>query len=142
MFPQSYLEGHHLPGLLQALPQLHTLQLPDAAVEGQEQLDALLAATQLTSIQLNSLQRLTSSCADVPCSWQRLELTGFVDCATATYLPLHSLTQPLVLGALATTMARNDDCDRLAAAVHNLTQACKVPVRVKVLRLNMFAMAA
>ncbi|KAJ9521421.1 hypothetical protein QJQ45_001195 [Haematococcus lacustris] len=44
------LEG--LPGLLQALPRLHTLQLPGAAVKGQEQLDTLLAATQLTSILL------------------------------------------------------------------------------------------
>ncbi|KAL6751476.1 hypothetical protein V8C86DRAFT_3030106 [Haematococcus lacustris] len=71
------LEG--LPGLLQALPRLHTLQLPDAAVKGQEQMDALLAATQLTSIQLHSLRGLTSSRADVPCSWQRLELTGRPD---------------------------------------------------------------
>ncbi|GFH31421.1 hypothetical protein HaLaN_30466 [Haematococcus lacustris] len=45
-----YLMG--LPELLQALPQLHTLQLPGAAVKGQERLDTLLAATQLTSIQL------------------------------------------------------------------------------------------
>ncbi|KAJ9532479.1 hypothetical protein QJQ45_010508 [Haematococcus lacustris] len=142
MFRQLYLEGQHLPGLLQALPRLHTLQLPGAAVKGQEQLDALLAATQLTSIQLKSLQRLTSSRADAPCRWQRLELTGCVDCATAAYLPLHSLTQPLVLGALAIVTAQDDDCDRVAAAVHNLTQACKVPVRVKVLRLNMFAMSA
>ncbi|KAL6751477.1 hypothetical protein V8C86DRAFT_2778069 [Haematococcus lacustris] len=73
--------------LLQALPQLHTLQLPDAAVEGQEQLDMLLAATQLTSIQLGSLEGLTSS-----------------------------------------------------AAVHNLTQACRVPVRIKKLWLNMAAL--
>ncbi|KAL6759649.1 hypothetical protein V8C86DRAFT_1257234 [Haematococcus lacustris] len=46
-----HLEG--LANLLQALHQLHTLQLPDAAVHGQQQLDILLAATQLTSIQLN-----------------------------------------------------------------------------------------
>ncbi|KAJ9533513.1 hypothetical protein QJQ45_026595 [Haematococcus lacustris] len=142
MFRQLYLEGQHLPGLLQALPRLHTLQLPGAAVKGQEQLDALLAATQLTSIQLKSLMGLTSSRADVPCRWQRLELTGFVDCATVAYLPLNSLTQPLVLGALAIVTAQDDDCDLVAAAVHNVTQACKVPVRVKVLRLITFAMPA
>ncbi|KAL6759647.1 hypothetical protein V8C86DRAFT_1257106 [Haematococcus lacustris] len=119
-----------LPSLLQALPHLHTLQLPDATVYGQQHLDALLAATQLTSIQLRALERLTSSSADVPCSWQRLELTGYVDCATVAHLPLHSLTQPLVLGGLSTQ-------DLVAAAVHNLTQACNVPVRVKELWLDM-----
>ncbi|KAJ9533508.1 hypothetical protein QJQ45_026544 [Haematococcus lacustris] len=148
------LEG--LPRLLQALPQLHTLQLPDAIVRsqeqldalqlhdaivsGEEQLDALLAATQLTSIKLSSLEGLMSSCADEPCSWQRLELTGCMDCATAAYLPLHSLTQPLVLGALH--MRNVNDLDLMAAAVHNLTQACKVPVRMKVLRLDMLALPA
>ncbi|KAJ9532461.1 hypothetical protein QJQ45_010512 [Haematococcus lacustris] len=131
-----------LPGLLQALPQLHTLQLPDAAPEGQMQLDALLAATQLTSIKLNSLEGLTSSCADVPCSWQRLELTGCVDCATAAYLPLHSLTQPLVVGSLEITAdyRSSGGSPLVAAAAHNLTQACQVPVRIKVWRLYMCAM--
>ncbi|KAJ9521989.1 hypothetical protein QJQ45_024897 [Haematococcus lacustris] len=124
-----------LPGLLQALPQLHTLQLPDAIAYGQEQsIDALLAATQLTSIQLSSCQKLRSSRADVPCSWQRLELTGYVDCASVAQLPLHSLCQPLVLNNLFISSGR-DDCALVAAAVHNLTQACKVPVRIKALRL-------
>ncbi|KAL6756067.1 hypothetical protein V8C86DRAFT_2658255, partial [Haematococcus lacustris] len=90
-----------LSELLQALPRLHTLQLPGAAVYGQEQLDTLLAATQLSSIKLRSFQRLTMLRADVPCSWQRMELTGYVDCSSAAHLPLHSLTQPLVLAALA-----------------------------------------
>ncbi|KAL6750720.1 hypothetical protein V8C86DRAFT_3030732 [Haematococcus lacustris] len=137
-----YLGG--LPGLLQALPQLHTLQLPDAVVKGQEQLDTLLAATQLTSIQLHSLERLTNSCADVPCSWQRLELTDSVDCATAAHLPLHSLTQPLVLGALSIRIDEGDNCALAAAAVHNLTQACKVPLKIEDLWLYMSeaAMAA
>ncbi|KAJ9531618.1 hypothetical protein QJQ45_021759, partial [Haematococcus lacustris] len=124
-----------LSGLLHALPQLHTLQLPDARVYGQEQLDALLAATQLTSIQL---KELTSSCADVPCSWQRLELTGFVDCASAAHLPLQSLTQPLQLGRLLIRTDQGDHCDLVAAAVHNLTQACSVPVRIKALQLGMY----
>ncbi|KAJ9522000.1 hypothetical protein QJQ45_024890 [Haematococcus lacustris] len=124
-----------LPGLLQVLPQLHTLQLPDAIAYGQEQsIDALLAATQLTSIQLSSCQKLHSSRADVPCSWQRLELTGYVDCAIVAHLPLHSLTQPLVLNKLFISSG-SDDCAVVAAAVHNLTQACSVPVRIKALRL-------
>ncbi|KAJ9532487.1 hypothetical protein QJQ45_010553 [Haematococcus lacustris] len=127
-----HLQG--LPGLLQALPRLHTLQLPHV---GQDQVDALLAATQLTSIQLGSLEGLISSRADAPCSWQRLKLTGSVDCSSAAHLPLHSLTQPLVLGAL---QCNANDLDLVAAAVNNLTQACKLPVMIKVLRLRMFVM--
>ncbi|KAJ9533533.1 hypothetical protein QJQ45_026578, partial [Haematococcus lacustris] len=126
-----------LSGLLQALPQLHTLQLPDAKLCSLEDLDALLAATQLTSIQLNSLDGLPYSCADVPCSWQRLELTGCVDCISAAHLPLHTLTQPLMLGALSLRIDEGDDCDLVAAAVHNLTQACSVPVRIVDLWLYM-----
>ncbi|KAL6759665.1 hypothetical protein V8C86DRAFT_3133160 [Haematococcus lacustris] len=125
-----------LPGLLQALPQLHTLQLPDTVVLGHDELDALLAATQLTSIKLKSLQRLTSACADVPFSWQQLELTGSIDCSSAAHLPLHILTQPLVLGRLAIHIG-NDKRSLVAAAVHNLTQACSVPVRIKELWLTM-----
>ncbi|KAJ9521997.1 hypothetical protein QJQ45_024888, partial [Haematococcus lacustris] len=130
-----------MPELLQAFPRLHTLQLPDAAVKGQEQLDTLRAATQLTSIQLGLLGGLTSSRADVPCSWQRLELTGCVDHSSAAYLPLHSLTQPLLLGTLIISINGDDaGCAVVAVAVHNLTQACKVSVRIKVLRLSMFVM--
>ncbi|KAJ9532446.1 hypothetical protein QJQ45_010540 [Haematococcus lacustris] len=128
---------HNLRGLtrlLHVLPQLHTLQLPCAVVYGQEQLDTLLAATQLTSIQLNSLMGLTSSHADAPCSWQRLELTGDIGCSSAAHLPLHSLTQPLVLGELRVD---TDYCRWVAAAVDNLTQGCSVPVRIKVLHLRM-----
>ncbi|KAJ9532450.1 hypothetical protein QJQ45_010543 [Haematococcus lacustris] len=123
----SHLEG--LPRLLQGLPQLHTLQLPCAVVRGHEELTSLLAATQLTSIQLSSSQDLGSSRADAPCSWQRLELMGLVGCSSVAHLPLHSLTQPLVLGELEVEYD-TDDCDLVAAAFHNLTQACKVPVRI------------
>ncbi|KAJ9533919.1 hypothetical protein QJQ45_027010 [Haematococcus lacustris] len=126
------LEG--LPRLLQALPRLHTLQLPDAAVKGQEQMDALLAATQLTSIQLSSMKGLTSSCADVPCSWQRLELTGRGGWMTLTYLPLHSLSQALVLGHLGIRARDNPD---VAAALHLLAEAITVPVQIMELAVNM-----
>ncbi|KAJ9532838.1 hypothetical protein QJQ45_010961 [Haematococcus lacustris] len=128
-----------LPRLLQALPQLHTLQLPYALVWRQEELDALLAVTQLTSIQLKSVAGLTSSRADARCSWQRLDLRDPVRCATAAYLPLHSLTQPLVLDQLVIT--GYDNRTLVAAAVHNLTQACKVPVRINELLLDMEAAA-
>ncbi|KAJ9510194.1 hypothetical protein QJQ45_015676 [Haematococcus lacustris] len=131
--------NHHmagLHGLLQALPQLHTLQLPQTGLWGHEQVDALLAATQLTSIQLSGSLNIYISRADAPCSWQRLELTDSCDCSSAAYLPLHSLTQPLVLGELTIETA-TDDCTLVAAAVHNLTQACRVPVRIGGLSLDM-----
>ncbi|KAJ9521657.1 hypothetical protein QJQ45_009002 [Haematococcus lacustris] len=126
-----------LPSLLQVLPQLHTLQLPCVRVCGQEELDTLLAATQLTSLQFGSLVGLTSSRGDVPCSWQRLELTDSVLYSSVAHLPLHSLTQPLGLAALSIVADKGDDYALLAAAVHNLAQACKVPVRIKVLKLCM-----
>ncbi|KAJ9521488.1 hypothetical protein QJQ45_008889 [Haematococcus lacustris] len=128
----GYHELWDLPGLLQALPQLHTLQLPDAEVLGQGRLNRLLAATQLTSMQLDSLAGLRRSCADVPCSWQRLELTGYVDCATVAHLPLHSLTQPLVMGRLSVYIGK---ISPVAAAVHNLTRSRIVQVRIKELQL-------
>ncbi|KAL6752909.1 hypothetical protein V8C86DRAFT_3140454 [Haematococcus lacustris] len=62
-----------LPELLKALPRLHTLQLPAVSVWHQQPIDALLAATQLTSVQLGSILQLTSSRVDAPCSWQQLE---------------------------------------------------------------------
>ncbi|KAJ9532832.1 hypothetical protein QJQ45_010953 [Haematococcus lacustris] len=123
-----HLEG--LPGLLQALPRLHTLQLPDATVKGQQQTDTLLAATQLTSIQLSSLKGLTSSCADVPCSWQRLELTGRVGWKALTYLPLHSLSQPLVLNDVFIGV-KDSSNPAVAAALHNMAYVCKLPVKIK-----------
>ncbi|KAJ9514257.1 hypothetical protein QJQ45_012233 [Haematococcus lacustris] len=127
-----------LPQLLQELPQLHTLHLPEANLWTQQQLDALLAATQLTSIQLYLIDGLTSSRADAPCSWQRLELTASswsIPAITAAYLPLHSLTHPLLLNKLR--ISSQDSTALVTAAVHNLTQTCKVPVKVKVLTLNM-----
>ncbi|KAL6762101.1 hypothetical protein V8C86DRAFT_718218 [Haematococcus lacustris] len=105
---QSSLDS--VPQLLQllpALPQLHTLQLPEAEMRQQE-LEALLAATQITSVQLKSVE-LTSSHAATPCSWQRLELIGSISYDTAAYLPLHSLTQPLVLGRFG--LCAPDDMD-------------------------------
>ncbi|KAJ9531195.1 hypothetical protein QJQ45_006644 [Haematococcus lacustris] len=125
-----------LPGLLQVLPRLHTLQLPDANVRKQEQLDILLAATQLTSIQLGCLDGLTSSRADVPCSWQRLELIERVGWKAITYLPLHSLSQPLVLGKLDISVRDIPDPE-MAAALHLLAEAITVPVHIWQLVLKM-----
>ncbi|KAJ9521520.1 hypothetical protein QJQ45_008819 [Haematococcus lacustris] len=112
-----------LPQLLQVLPRLHTLQLPDASVMGPQQLSALLAATQLTSRMLT-------------CSLQQLELAGFTDCKCVAHLPLHSLTQPLVIGRLVVNAAEDKE---VAAAVRNLTQACKVQVQIKSMEFNCFS---
>ncbi|KAL6756062.1 hypothetical protein V8C86DRAFT_3026956 [Haematococcus lacustris] len=122
-----------LPRLLQALPRLHTLHLPGATGRGQEDLETLLAATQLTSIKLGSLKGLGSSRADAPCSWQRLELTSWISYATAANLPLHSLTHPWCWVASVLAWGAYGDVDPsllMAAAVHNLTQACNVPVKI------------
>ncbi|KAJ9526034.1 hypothetical protein QJQ45_009462 [Haematococcus lacustris] len=124
-------DQHNLQGVLQllpGLPRLHTLQLPVAALRQQQELDALLAATQLTSVQLGHVAGLDSSRSGAPCSWQRLELLS-ADLASAAYLPLHSLTHTLVLrGSLH--IAPEASSALVAAAVHNLTQACKAPVEI------------
>ncbi|KAL6757294.1 hypothetical protein V8C86DRAFT_2435560 [Haematococcus lacustris] len=125
-----------LPQLLQALPRLHTLNLPGATVQGQRQLVELLAATQLTSVHVGGFRDLDKPCAGLPCSWQRLEVTGIVDCTSAACLPLTSLTQPLVLGNLLVGHP-SVSIPVVSAAVLNLTQACKVPVNIRVLELSM-----
>ncbi|KAJ9521553.1 hypothetical protein QJQ45_008841 [Haematococcus lacustris] len=61
---------------------------------------------------------------------------GIVNCTSAACLPLTSLTQPLVLGNLLV----GHPCvsiPEVSAAVLNLTQACKVPVKICVLQLSM-----
>ncbi|KAJ9519477.1 hypothetical protein QJQ45_000570 [Haematococcus lacustris] len=121
--------------LLQGLPRLHTLHL-DGLLYGQE-LDALLAATQLTSVSVSLVGGLNSSHAEAPCSWQRLEMTQVHDCTTISDLPLHSLTQPLVLYGLGFDLFDLLDTKAsVAAAVYNLTQACKVAVRIQRLELH------
>ncbi|GFH32707.1 hypothetical protein HaLaN_31971, partial [Haematococcus lacustris] len=133
----SHLDGlEGLAELLQALPQLHTLQLPAVRVRRQQELDTLLAATQITSLQLSRVNALDISYADAPCSWQRLELTGMIDRGAFKYLPLHSLSQPLVLGKDLITV---EDIlnPAVAAALHLLAEAIKVPVKIKELSLSM-----
>ncbi|KAL6757114.1 hypothetical protein V8C86DRAFT_2632400 [Haematococcus lacustris] len=123
-----------LPHLLQALPQLHTLQLPDTVVKEQH-LDDLMAATQLTRLQLDSLQELSSSRADAACSWQQLELTGSLNYTSITCLPLHALTQPLVVGRLEVSVY--GVCPVVPAAVRNLALTCRAPIRFNRLLLDM-----
>ncbi|KAJ9532909.1 hypothetical protein QJQ45_011003 [Haematococcus lacustris] len=77
------------------LPSLHTLQMSEDVV-GQEQLDALLALTQITHLSIMKFSGLTSSRASAACSWRQLEV-NWMDWDSAAYLPLHSLTHPLHL---------------------------------------------
>ncbi|KAJ9532504.1 hypothetical protein QJQ45_010583 [Haematococcus lacustris] len=126
-----------LIGDLRALPQLHTLQLAETTLRCTHELDILLAATQLTSIQLASVQGLTSSRASAPCSWQRLELTGSIDCTSAAHLPLHSLTQPLVLGELCCSVDLVTTPEA-AATLHSLAGAWKQLPVVRCVQLDMF----
>ncbi|GFH25483.1 hypothetical protein HaLaN_23459, partial [Haematococcus lacustris] len=128
------LEG--LTEVVQMLPQLHTLQLPDFTVSHQQQLTTLLAATQITSLQLATVQACDTSYADAPCSWQRLELTGGIAWRAIAYLPLHSLSQPLVLRRLAISVEDIPDPE-MAAALHLLAEAIKVPVLIKGVELTM-----
>ncbi|KAJ9517019.1 hypothetical protein QJQ45_002530 [Haematococcus lacustris] len=126
-----------LTEVLQALPQLHTLQLPELVVLGRQALSTLLASTQITSLQLSTIVPFSTSYADAPCSWQRLELTGKVWKAI-TYLPLHSLTQPLVLGTL--DICAKDILDpEVPAALYFLAEAIKVPVKINELHMCMLS---
>ncbi|GFH21673.1 hypothetical protein HaLaN_19026 [Haematococcus lacustris] len=128
------LEG--LAELLQALPQLHTLQLPGTRIKDQQQLITLLAATQITNLQLDAVDALDASYADAPCNWQRLELIGMNDRGALSCLPLHSLSQPLVLGEYWFSV--DDILDpAVAASLHLLAEAIKVPVNIKELLLSM-----
>ncbi|KAJ9531001.1 hypothetical protein QJQ45_000999 [Haematococcus lacustris] len=124
-----------VPQLLQALPQLHTLHLPCTLVNGRQELDALLAATQLTNVQLMSMEGLAKPQAVAPCTWRQLKLTGRIDCATAACLPLHSLTQPLELQAFSVS-AKQDSNALVEAAVRNLTQAGRLRVKIHAMDLD------
>ncbi|KAJ9533232.1 hypothetical protein QJQ45_018336 [Haematococcus lacustris] len=110
-----------LPALAH-LPSLHTLVL-DVSNVGQEQLDALLALTQVTSLEVLGFSGLTSSRASAACSWRQLKVR-FMDWATAAYLPLHSLTHPLRLYRLGDATEEPSE-EVLAAAELNLCESNK-----------------
>ncbi|KAJ9532197.1 hypothetical protein QJQ45_003933 [Haematococcus lacustris] len=111
------------------LPRLHTLVLGECVV-GQEQLDALLELTQITSLEVQGFSGLTSSQASADCSWRRLKVFELA-WVTAAHLPLHSLTHPLQLFRLAVGIpqlnevvegTKNPSKEVLAAAEHNLCE--------------------
>ncbi|KAJ9533993.1 hypothetical protein QJQ45_027097 [Haematococcus lacustris] len=110
------------------LPSLHTLQISDDVV-GQEQLDALLALTQVTSLELFRFTGLTSSRASAACSWRQLEVHE-MDWVTAAHLPLHSLTHPLELHELESD-SKEPSIEVLAAAELNLCESNKAGLEVE-----------
>ncbi|KAJ9532184.1 hypothetical protein QJQ45_003908 [Haematococcus lacustris] len=110
-----------LPSLAH-LPCLHTLVV-GACVVGLEQLDALLALTHITSLQVATFSGLTSSWASAACSWRKLEVHS-MDWVTAAYLPLHSLTHPLWLHRLVGDV-KEPSIEVLAAAELNLCERNK-----------------
>ncbi|KAJ9532174.1 hypothetical protein QJQ45_003912 [Haematococcus lacustris] len=118
-------ECHTGPGLtalllaLAHLPSLHTLVVDDY-VEGQQQLHALLALTQITSLELYGFSGLTTSNASAACSWRQLKVWR-LDWVSAAYLPLHSLTYPLWLRQLVTDIVEPSE-EELAAAELNLCE--------------------
>ncbi|KAJ9532568.1 hypothetical protein QJQ45_010691 [Haematococcus lacustris] len=105
-----------LPALAH-LPSLHTLVM-EGYVEGQQQLHALLARTQITHLELYGFRGLTSSRASADCSWRRLKVWR-LDWVSAAYLPLHSLTHPLRLRQLVKDTGE-PSVEVLAAAELNL----------------------
>ncbi|KAJ9520601.1 hypothetical protein QJQ45_007474 [Haematococcus lacustris] len=121
------------PQLMQALPSLVSLSVPNLVVKGVAELDTLLAATQLTRLVLEGVKRVAESRAQAACGWQRLKLmvgsVGF-DTMAAACLPLHSLTSSLVLGGM--TLARG-----VPQCVHNLRQRCTVYVDLDSLSVDM-----
>ncbi|KAJ9532902.1 hypothetical protein QJQ45_010995 [Haematococcus lacustris] len=118
-------ECHTGPGLtalllaLAHLPSLHTLVVDDY-VEGQQQLHALLALTQITRLEVYGFRGLTSSQAGAACSWRQLKVWR-LDWVSAAYLPLHSLTYPLWLRQLVTDIGEPSR-EELAAAELNLCE--------------------
>ncbi|KAJ9532183.1 hypothetical protein QJQ45_003909 [Haematococcus lacustris] len=112
--------------VLANLPSLHTLVLEDAVV-GLEQLDALLALTQITHLYVVYFSGLTSSRASAACSWRKLEVHS-MDLVTAAYLPLHSLTHPLNVYYLCDKADHTEEqpsIEVLAAAELNLCERNK-----------------
>ncbi|KAJ9517371.1 hypothetical protein QJQ45_016747 [Haematococcus lacustris] len=68
------LDQAGLQQLLRDLPNLQELVLPHVVVSGMQTLDALLAATQLTRLNVQAFTDLAESRAEAWCSWRYLEV--------------------------------------------------------------------
>ncbi|KAL6760602.1 hypothetical protein V8C86DRAFT_3132404 [Haematococcus lacustris] len=115
-----------LAPVLASLPSLHTLLLQEK-VAG-DQLDVLLAATQITHLQVYSISCLALSRVSAACSWRQLEVEE-MDWLSAAHLPLHSLTHPLHLALLGGVDSVGAEV--LAAAELNLCERNKAGLEVE-----------
>jgi hypothetical protein len=86
---------HHL---LTSCSLLTKLSL-DFVVLDQAGLDLLLAHPHIVNVTLVGIAA-TESRVDSPCSWEALQLSKQVDVRTVAYVPLHSLTEPVLVEAL------------------------------------------
>ncbi|KAJ9533645.1 hypothetical protein QJQ45_026721 [Haematococcus lacustris] len=112
---------------LASLPSLHTLLLLQETVHG-DQVDVLLAATQITHLQVYSIGCLVFSRVSAACSWRQLEVEE-MDWLSAAHLPLHSLTHPLQLALLGGVGPVGAEV--LAAAELNLCERHKAGLEVE-----------
>ncbi|KAJ9532182.1 hypothetical protein QJQ45_003913 [Haematococcus lacustris] len=118
--------------MLASLPSLHTLLLLQEIVHG-DQVDVLLAATQITHLQVYSISCLVFSRVSAACSWRQLEVEE-MDWLSAAHLPLHSLTHPLQLAQLGGVGPVGAEV--LAAAELNLCERNKAGLEVEDMWLN------
>ncbi|KAL6756390.1 hypothetical protein V8C86DRAFT_2649370 [Haematococcus lacustris] len=135
---QEYdLDFSGLPQLVQSLPCLQSLRLPLLILEPQD-MESLLAITQLTHITPLLQSRLQRSYADSACSWRHLDrndifIPDILD--NLAHLPLHALTHPLHIPELLVD-ANHLDLDLAKAALENLASRCTVPVTISSLTLR------
>ncbi|KAJ9505850.1 hypothetical protein QJQ45_010648 [Haematococcus lacustris] len=113
--------------VLASLPSLHTLLLLQDTVHG-DQVDVLLAATQITHLHVYSIGCLVFSRVSAACSWRQLEVEE-MDWVSAAHLPLHSLTHPLQLAQLGGVGPVGAEV--LAAAELNLCERNKAGLEVE-----------
>ncbi|KAJ9533102.1 hypothetical protein QJQ45_018157, partial [Haematococcus lacustris] len=122
--------------VLAHLPSLNTLMMSHERVVGQDQLDALLALTQITYLVVNSFCNLTESRATAGCSWQQLVLKQTV-WSPMQLLPLHSLTHPLHVDVIHSSFRPGGAIeDVMAAAELNMCELNKAGLVVDDMRLN------
>ncbi|KAL6746319.1 hypothetical protein V8C86DRAFT_3034790 [Haematococcus lacustris] len=131
------LDQPGLQQLLRDLPNLQELVLPHVVVSGMQTLDALLAATQLTRLGVQTFTDVAESRAEARCSWRHLEVAcgheehHFWGWATAARLPLRNLAQPLSVGYMrASWSAMPPD-----AVLSDMALQCKAGVRIQCLEL-------
>lgn len=126
--------------VLPSMPSLHTLALGVGRVEGDAEVRALLAATQITALSVHSFSTITIEHATAPCSWRRLQLqAGVEDWVTAASLPLHALSHSLSLSRLGAPGVVG--VETLLLAEHNLCQRNTAGVRVEVLVMDVALVA-